>query len=77
MNTLCKMTKKEFLKLPIWNMIPDNAEIIGTVFSMVKHLDDHQRVKKVKSGGIYEMDADVRLIYSSHNIKEDESNDQE
>lgn len=71
------MTKKEFLKLPIWNMIPDNAEIIGTVFSMVKHLDDHQRVKKVKSGGIYEMDADVRLIYSSHNIKEAESNDQE
>lgn len=71
------MTKKEFLKLPIWNMIPDNAEILGTVFSMVKHLDDHQRVKKVKSGGIYEMDADVRLIYSSHNIKEAESNDQE
>lgn len=71
------MTKKEFLKLPIWNMIPDNAEIIGTVFSMVKHLDDHKRVKKVKSGGIYEMDADVRLIYSSHNIKEAESNDQE
>lgn len=71
------MTKKEFLKLPIWNMIPDNAEIIGTVFSMIKHLDDHQRVKKVKSGGIYEMDADVRLIYSSHNIKEAESNDQE
>ena len=71
------MTKKEFLKLPIWNMIPDNAEIIGTVFSMVKHLDDHQRVKKVKSGGIYEMDADVRLIYSSHNIREAESNDQE
>lgn len=71
------MTKKEFLKLPIWNMIPDDAEILGTVFSMVKHLDDHQRVKKVKSGGIYEMDADVRLIYSSHNIKEAESNDQE
>lgn len=71
------MTKKEFLKLPIWNMIPDNAEIIGTVFSMVKHLDDHQRVKRVKSGGIYEMDTDVRLIYSSHNIKEAESNDQE
>lgn len=71
------MTKKEFLKLPIWNMIPDNAEILGTVFSMVKHLDDHQRVKKVKSGGIYEMDADVRLIYSSHNIREAESNDQE
>ena len=71
------MTKKEFLKLPIWNMIPDNAEILGTVFSIVKHLDDHQRVKKVKSGGIYEMDADVRLIYSSHNIKEAESNDQE
>ena len=71
------MTKKEFLKLPIWNMIPDNAEILGTVFSMVKHLDDHQRVKKIKSGGIYEMDADVRLIYSSHNIKEAESNDQE
>ena len=71
------MTKKEFLKLPIWNMIPDNAEIIGTVFSMVKHMDDHQRVKKVKSGGIYEMDADVRLIYSSHNIREAESNDQE
>ena len=71
------MTKKEFLKLPIWNMIPDDADILGTVFSMVKHLDDHQRVKKVKSGGIYEMDADVRLIYSSHNIKEAESNDQE
>lgn len=71
------MTKKEFLKLPIWNMIPDNAEILGTVFSMVKHMDDHQRVKKVKSGGIYEMDVDVRLIYSSHNIKEAESNDQE
>ena len=71
------MTKKEFLKLPIWNRIPDNAEILGTVFSMVKHLDDHQRVKKVKSGGIYEMDADVRLIYSSHNIKEAENNDQE
>ena len=71
------MTKKEFLKLPIWNMIPDNAEILGTVFSMVKHLDDHKRVKKVKSGCIYEMDVDVRLIYSSHNIKEDESNDQE
>lgn len=71
------MTKKEFLKLPIWNRIPDNAEILGTVFSMVKHLDDHQRVKKVKSGGIYEMDADVRLIYSSHNIKEAEDNDQE
>ena len=71
------MTKKEFLKLPIWNMIPDDAEILGTVFSMVKHLDDHQRVKKVKSGGIYEIDADVRLIYSSHNIKEAESNDQE
>ena len=71
------MTKNEFLKLPIWNMIPDDAEILGTVFSMVKHLDDHQRVKKVKSGGIYEMDVDVRLIYSSHNIKEAESNDQE
>ena len=71
------MTKKEFMKLPIWDMIPDNAEILGTVFSMVKHLDDHQRVKKVKSGGIYEMDADVRLIYSSHNIKEAEDNDQE
>ena len=71
------MTKKEFLKLPIWNMIPDDAEILGTVFSMVKHLDDHKIVKKVKSGGIYEMDADVRLIYSSHNIKEAESNDQE
>ena len=71
------MTKKEFLKLPIWNRIPDNAEILGTVVSMVKHLDDHQRVKKVKSGGIYEMDADVRLIYSSHNIREVESNDQE
>ena len=71
------MTKKEFLKLPIWNRIPDNAEILGTVFSIVKHLDDHQRVKKVKSGGIYEMDADVRLIYSSHNIREVESNDQE
>lgn len=71
------MTKKEFLKLPIWNRISDNAEILGTVFSMVKHLDDHQRVKKVKSGGIYEMDVDVRLIYSSHNIKEAESNDQE
>ena len=71
------MTKKEFLKLPIWNRISDNAEILGTVFSMVKHLDDHQRVKKVKSGGIYEMDADVRLIYSSHNIREVESNDQE
>ena len=71
------MTKKEFLKLPIWNKIPDNAEILGTVFSMVKHLDDHQRVKKVKSGGIYEMDADVRLIYSSHNIREAENNDQE
>ena len=71
------MTKKEFLKLPIWNRIPDNAEILGTVFSMVKHLDDHQRVKKVKSGGIYEMDADVRLIYSSHNIREAEDNDQE
>ena len=39
------MTKKEFLKLPIWNMIPDNAEIIGTVFSIVKHLDDHKPVK--------------------------------
>ena len=72
-----KMTKKEFLKLPIWNKIPDNAEILGTVFSMVKHLDDHQRVKKVKSGGIYEMDADVKLIYSSHNIREAENNDQE
>lgn len=71
------MTKKEFLKLPIWNRISDNAEILGTVFSMVKHLDDHQRVKKVKSGGIYEMDVDVRLIYSSHNIREAESNDQE
>lgn len=71
------MTKKEFLKLPIWNRIPDNAEILGTVFSMIKHLDDHQRVKKVKSGCIYEMDADVRLIYSSHNIREAESNDQE
>ena len=65
------------MKLPIWNRIPDNAEILGTVFSIVKHLDDHQRVKKVKSGGIYEMDDDVRLIYSSHNIKEAESNDQE
>ena len=65
------------MKLPIWNRISDKAEILGTVFSMVKHLDDHQRVKKVKSGGIYEMDADVRLIYSSHNIKEAESNDQE
>ena len=71
------MTKKEFLKLPIWNKIPDNAEILGTVFSMVKHLDDHQRVKKVKSGGIYEMDANVMLIYSSHKIREAESNDQE
>ena len=71
------MTKKEFLKLPIWNRIPDNAEIIGTVFSMVKHLDDRKRVKRVKSGGIYEMDADVRLIYSSHNVKETEGNDQE
>lgn len=71
------MTKKEFLKLPIWDKVPDNAEILGTVFSMVKHLDDHQRVKKVKSGGIYEMDADVRLIYSSHNIREAENNDQE
>lgn len=71
------MTKKEFLKLPIWNKIPDNAEILGTVFSMVKHLDDHNRVKKVKSGGIYETDADVKLIYSSHNIREAESNDQE
>ena len=71
------MTKKEFLKLPIWNRIPDNAEILGTVFSMVKHLDDHKRVKTVKSGCIYEMDVDVRLIYSSHNIKEAESNDQE
>jgi hypothetical protein len=70
------MTKKEFLKLPIWNRIPDNAEIIGTVFSMVKHLDDRKRVKRVKSGGIYEMDADVRLIYSSHNVKETDSNDQ-
>ena len=71
------MTKKEFLKLPIWNKIPDNAEIIGTVFSMVKHLDDRKRVRRVKYGGIYEMGADVRLIYSSHNIKETESNDQE
>lgn len=70
------MTKKEFLKLPIWNRIPDNAEIIGTVFSMVKHLDDRKRVKRVKSGGIYEMDADVRLIYSSHNVRETEGNDQ-
>jgi len=67
------MTKKEFLKLPIWNRIPDNAEIIGTVFSMVKHLDDRMRVKRVKSGGIYETDADVRLIYSSHNVKEAEN----
>lgn len=65
------------MKLSIWNGIPDDAEILGTVFSMVKHLDDHKIVKKVKSGGIYEMDVDVRLIYSSHNIKEAESNDQE
>ena len=71
------MTKKEFLKLPIWNRIPDNAEILGTVFSMVTHLDDHKRVKKVTSGGIYELAVAVRLIYSSHNIREAESNDQE
>lgn len=71
------MTKKEFFKLPIWDMIPDNAEILGTVFSMVKHMDDHKRVKRVKSGGIYSTDADVKLIYSSHNVREAESNDQE
>lgn len=64
------MTKKEFLKLPVWREIPDDAEILGSVFSIVKHTDDRGNERKIKRKGMYETDADTRLLYSSHVISD-------
>ena len=69
------MTKRDFLRLPIWNRIPDSAEIIGTIFSRVVHTSENGRPRRIVVNGDLVVDQNIDLIFTSNRIEDGNKQD--